>query len=326
MRRIRERLRTELRSLRGANAAGGDQTAQPDHPGVGRLLPDAGIRRHVRQSGSLPVEAHLQVGQLSHPNKPKLWVVARYFGKFNKSGRTAGCLATATAAPTCTSSPGPESSDTRSSRRSVTRRPRPGRILGVRRRKAPLPINNTTRRLTEAQDGRCAICGGTLYSPSRTGRRHPSEWEHWLAITRATIQQRTQRHDGRRRTPSHTRPLPSRPAAWHFCPPTSLGGLLEPDAGKLARPVLRGARRSNAPGLPDTLGGGARCRGGARFAREHDRGAAQLIWAASSAVRSVPAAIKVAVANSRQPLTCLFHLDAASAMARSRKTACMRSK
>ncbi len=30
----------------------------------------------------------------------------------------------------------------------------------------------------------------------------------------------------------------------------SLQGLLEPDAVKVARPVLRGAGRSNAPGLP----------------------------------------------------------------------------
>ena len=35
-----------------------------------------------------------------------------------------------------------------------------------------------------------------------------------------------------------------------FCPPISHQGLLEPDAGKLARPVLRGPRRGNAPGLP----------------------------------------------------------------------------
>ena len=37
---------------------------------------------------------------------------------------------------------------------------------------------------------------------------------------------------------------------WHFCPPVSLRGLLEPDASKGASPVLRGAGRSNAPGLP----------------------------------------------------------------------------
>ena len=33
--------------------------------------------------------------------------------------------------------------------------------------------------------------------------------------------------------------------------PASLWGLLEPDAVKVARPVLRGPRSSNGPGLPD---------------------------------------------------------------------------
>ena len=41
--------------------------------------------------------------------------------------------------------------------------------------------------------------------------------------------------------------------AQHFCPPASPWGLLEPDAWKRARPVLRGAGRSNAPGLPGLL-------------------------------------------------------------------------
>jgi hypothetical protein len=36
----------------------------------------------------------------------------------------------------------------------------------------------------------------------------------------------------------------------HFCLPASPRGLLEPDAVKVARPVLRGAERSNALGLP----------------------------------------------------------------------------
>ena len=37
--------------------------------------------------------------------------------------------------------------------------------------------------------------------------------------------------------------------ARHFCPPTSHQGLLEPCAGQLARTVLRGLRRGNAPEL-----------------------------------------------------------------------------
>jgi RNA-directed DNA polymerase len=55
-----------------------------------------------------------------------------------------------------------------------------------RRRKATLPINTTTRRLIEAQDGRCEICGGTLIADEAMPQ-NPREWEKWLATTRQTI-------------------------------------------------------------------------------------------------------------------------------------------
>jgi len=42
--------------------------------------------------------------------------------------------------------------------------------------------------------------------------------------------------------------------ARHFWMPAGLEGLLEPDAVKAARPVLRGAGRSNASGLPGGFG------------------------------------------------------------------------
>src|SRR5215207_7223248 len=64
IRRIRERLRTELRSLRGSNAPTVIKKLNPDHPGVGRLLPDTGISRGVRCTRSVPVAAHVQVGQV----------------------------------------------------------------------------------------------------------------------------------------------------------------------------------------------------------------------------------------------------------------------
>jgi hypothetical protein len=38
-----------------------------------------------------------------------------------------------------------------------------------------------------------------------------------------------------------------------------LEGLLEPDAGRLARPVPRGARPSNGPGLPVRICAGSPC-------------------------------------------------------------------
>src|ERR1035438_7357678 len=49
-------------------------------------------------------------------------------------------------------------------------------------------------------------------------------------------------------------PLPTMATARHFCAPAGLEGLLEPDAVKAARPVLRGAGPSNGPGLPGGYG------------------------------------------------------------------------
>ncbi len=63
VKRIRERLRTELRSPARGQRAGGHRPAQPHHPGLAGLLPDGSSQRNLHRAGSLPVEAHLQVGQ-----------------------------------------------------------------------------------------------------------------------------------------------------------------------------------------------------------------------------------------------------------------------
>ena len=81
----------------------------------------------------------------------------------------------------------------------------------------------------------------------------PREWEHWLATTRKTIAIVIAGAQARRTkaNPVSYTSTATQQTARHFCPPTSHQGLLEPDARKRARPVLRGARHSNAPGLPD---------------------------------------------------------------------------
>ena len=167
---------------------GGDQTAQPDHPGMGRLLPDTGIRRDLRQAGPLPVAAHMEVGQIQPREQAD--ALGRSTGTSASStrpGKTGGCSATATAAPTSTGSPGPTSSDTRSSEHGASPDdPALADYWAWRRRKAPLPINPTACGSTGAQDGRCAICRATLLA-AEDRPQTPREWEHWLATTRKTI-------------------------------------------------------------------------------------------------------------------------------------------
>ena len=227
VRRIRERLRTELRSLRGANAAGGDQTAQPDHPGLGRLLPDAGLQRDLRRAGPLPVAAHLQVGQASATRTSRRpGSSAGTSASSTSPGRTGGCSATATAAPTCTSSPGPRSSDTRWSRarRHPTTPPWP--TTGPRGGARNTPADRHDQPAAPRSPGRSLPDLRELAPAADDRPQTPREWEQWLAATRKAMTK--QRHRHRRRTarrtrhdPSHTRSLPPATHAGKRRPGTS---------------------------------------------------------------------------------------------------------
>jgi len=116
------------------------------------------------------------------------------------------------------------------------------------RRKVPLPINKTTQELTDAQDGRCSICGGLLFAIEDRRKPRASGNGGWPPAARRSTR------SPRRRTPNRVSYTPGADTAtaWHCTTPTSHQGLLEPDAVKAASPVLRGARHSNVPSLPDT--------------------------------------------------------------------------
>ena len=128
-----------------------------------------------------------------------------------------------------------------------------------RRKGPPLPMGRASLHLLFVQRWRCPICRGLLLHADRPPQS-PQEWEQWLAATRKAIAKSylTVREDG---TPNENklrlihaqcqRRQIGDGRARHFCLPVSHQGLLEPDAVKVASPFLRGAGRSNAPGLPD---------------------------------------------------------------------------
>jgi RNA-directed DNA polymerase len=85
IRRIRERLATEMRALRGANAIAVIRTINPIVRGWA-----AYYRSVVSKEVFAAVDDHLwrltyHWALRAHPNKPKTWVVDRYFGQFNPS-------------------------------------------------------------------------------------------------------------------------------------------------------------------------------------------------------------------------------------------------
>ena len=187
IRRIRERLRTELRSLRGTNA----QVV------IKRLNPIIrGWAAYYRTQVSAEIFGKLdnylwrltyKWAIFSHANKPTSWVVHRYFGKFNKarqdrwvfgdrrSGAFMHKFAWTNIVRHQTVKQGASPDD-----------PELADYWARRRHKTPLPINHTALWLYRVQNGRCAICESTLTAVEDRPQT-PREWEHWLASTRKTI-------------------------------------------------------------------------------------------------------------------------------------------
>ena len=196
-RRIRERLRTEMRSLRGANA----------RAVIKRLNPIIrGWAAYNRPVVSSEVFSALDAYQWrlaykwarhTHPNKPPSWAIARYFGKFNKSrndqwvfgDRESGIFLHKFAWTRIVRHPmvkGAASPDD----------PALSDYWASRRSKAPpLSIDTASLRLFEAQHGRCQICRDWLLS-DHDRPQNPPEWERWQLAARNTIITITTRADG----------------------------------------------------------------------------------------------------------------------------------
>ena len=187
VRRIRERLRTELWSLRGSNAAAVIKRLNPIIRGWA-----AYYRTQVSAEIFGKLDNYLwgltyKWARFSHANKPVSWVVARYFGKFNKArqdrwvfgDRDSGAYMHRFAWTSIVRHPLVK-------HKASPDDPTLGDCWAARRRKAPLPINNTALRLHQDQDGCCAICKATLI-PAEDRPQTPREWETWLASAPKTI-------------------------------------------------------------------------------------------------------------------------------------------
>jgi RNA-directed DNA polymerase len=185
IRRIRQRLRTELRSLRGSNA----------HAVIKRLNPiirgwAAYYRTQVSSVTFQALDHYLwrhtyRWARTSHTNKAKHWVQARYFGQFNKASQNRWVFGDRNSGAYMH-----KFAWTKIVRHQIVKSgaspddPALAEYWTNRRRKTPLPINNTTRQLTQAQDGRCPICKGALYAEDHQPPT-PDAWEQWLWNTRA---------------------------------------------------------------------------------------------------------------------------------------------
>ena len=123
----------------------------------------------------------------SHPNKPKHWVIARYFGRFNRSRQDRWVF-------------GDRESGVYLRKFAWTKIVRHRMVAGraspddpaltgywdQRRRRTRLPVDPATWHLLRRQHGRCPLCRGLLLHADHQPQG-PEEWQQWHTTTRKAI-------------------------------------------------------------------------------------------------------------------------------------------
>ena len=188
VRRLRARLRVEMRAARGANVGAVLRAVNPIVRGW-----SAYYRTVVSSATFHRLDDHLwklayKWATHSHQNKPKRWIMSRYFGRFNPARNDHWVF-------------GDRDSGAYLRKFSWTRIVRHQLVKGTsspddpaladywaqrRRRGPPPPMDGADLRLLKAQDGRCPLCGGFLLHADHEPQ-HPREWERWIAVTRKAM-------------------------------------------------------------------------------------------------------------------------------------------
>ena len=196
IRRLRERLASEMRTLRGGNAMAVIATLNPVIRGWAAYYRGVVSSKVFRTLDEYMWILTCKWATWRHHNKSKYWIVGRYFGKFNKfrndrwvfGDRDSGaCLVkfSWTAIERHVPVKGTASPDD----------PALTRYWATRRR-TRLPLDNSTLRLLTRQAGCRPICGDHLLTPDQPPQS-PQQWERWwLQVTRQAIAASYLTHDG----------------------------------------------------------------------------------------------------------------------------------
>ena len=205
VKRVKHRLAAEMRALRGGNAAAVLATINPIARGWANYYRGAASSRTFAALDHYLWQLTYKWACHSHANKPKPWIVSRYYGRFNPASQDRWVF-------------GNRDNGAYLPRLGWTKIVRHSLVVGAaspddpaltgywarRRRKNQPLLDRSVLILLARQKGRCPLCRDLLlhadHEPSS-----PTEWEQWHRVTRKAITKQyvtTQRDTG---TPGGTR-------------------------------------------------------------------------------------------------------------------------
>lgn len=187
VRRIRARLTAEVLALRGQNAAAVIAKLNPIIRGWA-----AYYRGVVSSEVFTSLDNHVwklvyKWARHTHPNKPRGWVTARYFGRFNTSRQDRWVF-------------GDRETGRYLAKFAWTKIVRHQLVIkgasvddpvlteywASRRRRNKPPLSPSWLHLLQGQHGRCPLCGSLLLHADQEPQS-PQEWEQWLRATRTAV-------------------------------------------------------------------------------------------------------------------------------------------
>jgi RNA-directed DNA polymerase len=196
--RLRARLAVEMRALRGSNALAVIAKLNPIIKGWAAYYRGAVSGRVFASLDHYLWQLLYKWSTWSHHDKPKHWIVDRYFGKHNKFRDDRWVFG----------APGTNAYVVKFAWTDIVRHipvkggaspddPDLTEYWANRRRKVKPPLDNYTLRLLTRQDARCPLCGDNLLLAEQPPES-PEHWERWwLHLARKAISADYMVHHGR---------------------------------------------------------------------------------------------------------------------------------
>ena len=187
IRRIRQKLRTDMRSLRGSNAAGVLRAVNPVIRGWAAYYRGVVSNRVFSNLDAYMWRLTYRWARHTHPNKSRWWAVDRYFGQFNKARQDRWVFGDHASGPYLH-----KFSWTKIVRHAMVKGtaspddPSLAQYWADRRRRMTTPLGRSTLRLLHRQGGRCPLCRDFLLHADHQPRS-PEQWEQWIRTTRTAI-------------------------------------------------------------------------------------------------------------------------------------------